>query len=362
MEQQMDKAQLMAQNISENLDQLMNLDPRGYGVCRILYAGSRAYNGAPLTQNAADRLLQAVHPGDAVFILTGFVLLPHRVPETDGLVGSMLLARALVLALGATPILICPEDCVGAVRQCATAVGLHLYEDLKAAMALPMSMGYLPFTKDSSVAQAQAEALLTLVTPTAAIAIEAPGANAIGVYHNAVGLDVSALEAKTDVLWAMMRGRGIPTLAIGDLGNEIGMGAIRQHILDYVPRTGAQECRCGCNGGILAATGADAVITATCSDWGCYGLIAMLAYRKGDMRILHSDEMQAETLRTASRCGMVDMDGSLVPGIDGFDMRMIVSVLSLMRQCTAYALQYDGRFDPWYADVLRKPFYTDAKQ
>lgn len=26
-------------NVGENLDALMTLDPRGYGVCRILYAG-----------------------------------------------------------------------------------------------------------------------------------------------------------------------------------------------------------------------------------------------------------------------------------------------------------------------------------
>ncbi|MEA5000168.1 MAG: DUF4392 domain-containing protein [Candidatus Limiplasma sp.] len=355
----MDKAQLMAWNIGENLDQLMNLDPRGYGICRILYAGSRAYAGAPLTLRAADQLLCAVRPGDVVYIITGFVLLPHKMPETDGLVGSMLLARALVMALDATPILVCPEECACALQACATSVGLHLYQDLPTAIALPMSMGCVFFPKEADAAAMAATALLGSAPPAAAIAVEAPGANALGVYHNAAGLDVSRLEAKSDVLWTVLQQRGVPTVAIGDLGNEIGMGAIHRHILDYVPRTGIGECQCGCKGGILAATGADAIITATCSDWGCYGLIAMLAYRKGRMDILHTDAMEAETLRTASRCGMVDMDGSLVPGIDGFDTHLIVGVLSLMRQCTAYALLHDGKFDPWYAEVLGKPFHQN---
>ena len=78
---------------------------------------------------------------------------------------------------------------------------------------------------------------------------------------------------------------GVLNIAIGDLGNEIGMGAIADHIKKYIPFTAPGECACGCGGGILAASRADHVITATCSDWGCYGLIAALAYLKRDMEI-----------------------------------------------------------------------------
>ena len=35
----MTQKELTDLNIGENLDALANLDPRGYGVCRILYAG-----------------------------------------------------------------------------------------------------------------------------------------------------------------------------------------------------------------------------------------------------------------------------------------------------------------------------------
>ena len=46
-EDAMTRDELEKRNVGENLDAIMCLDPRGYGVCRILYAGSRAYTGEP---------------------------------------------------------------------------------------------------------------------------------------------------------------------------------------------------------------------------------------------------------------------------------------------------------------------------
>lgn len=354
----MNREELEKRNIGENLDALMNLDPRGYGVCRILYAGSRARTGEPLTMDAAQALCDTVKEGDAVFILTGFVLLPHKVPEMDGMVSSMLLARALVMAFNAKPIIICPSDSVEAVRKCASVVGLHIYTDIQTVMELPLSMGVLSFTKNLDEAQAQANAILQEVTPAAVISVEAPGANACGHYHNAVGKDVTELEAKTDVLWNMLVKRGVLNIAIGDLGNEIGMGAIAEHIRRYVPFTAKGECQCGCGGGILSASSTDHVITATCSDWGCYGLMAAIAYLKKDMEILHREEMEAEVMRVASRSGMIDMTGSLLPGIDGFNTRMNTGIVSLMRQCTAYAVRYSQNSEHWFGPVLEKGFFA----
>ncbi|ADL03826.1 hypothetical protein [Lacrimispora saccharolytica] len=44
----MDRGGLEKKNVGENLDALMNLDPRGYGGGRILYAGSREQMGMGL--------------------------------------------------------------------------------------------------------------------------------------------------------------------------------------------------------------------------------------------------------------------------------------------------------------------------
>lgn len=353
----MTRDELEKRNVGENLDSLMNLDPRGYGVCRILYAGSRAYTGEPLTMHAAEVLCNSVQEGDMVFILVGFVLLPHKVPEMDGTVSSMLLARALVMAFNAKPVIVCPQDSVEAIKKCAAVVGLHIYEDLDTVRELPLSMGVVAFTKDKAEAPAQARKLADQCRPAAVIAVEASGANSIGVYHNAVGKDVTEMQAKSEALWDLLRERGVPNIAIGDLGNEIGMGTLAGHIKKYVPFTAKGECQCGCGGGILSASKTDNIITATCSDWGCYGLMAALSYLKKDMEILHREEMESEVMRVASRNGFIDMTGSLLPGIDGFSTRMNVGIVSLMRQCTAYAVRYSHNSDHWFGPVLAKHFF-----
>ena len=194
--------------------------------------------------------------------------------------------------------------------------------------------------------------------PAAVVSIEAPGRKRRQAFTTTrAGMDVSVLEAKTDALWAKLRELGVPSVAIGDLGNEIGMGKIADHIRSFVPFTAHGECSCGCKGGILAQSTADSIITATCSDWGCYGLMAALAYLLRNIDILHTEEMEAEVMRAASRSGLIDMTGSLLPGIDGFNLKMNVSILSLMRQCTDYALRYSHRSDRWFGPVLEKHFF-----
>ena len=64
----MTRDELEKRNVGENLDALMNLDPRGYGVCRILYAGSRAFTGEPLTMHAAQVLCDSIKENDLVYI------------------------------------------------------------------------------------------------------------------------------------------------------------------------------------------------------------------------------------------------------------------------------------------------------
>ena len=49
----MTREELAEWNVGTNLDQLMNLDPRGYGVCRILYEGARAFAGEPVSMHSA---------------------------------------------------------------------------------------------------------------------------------------------------------------------------------------------------------------------------------------------------------------------------------------------------------------------
>ena len=157
--------ELAEYNVGENLDQIMNLDPRGYGVCRILYAGSRSYTGEATTMHCARELGRLLKPGDVVFLITGFILRPHKQPETDGSVSTVLLARGLIQAYGVTPVIICPEENKPAFANMVREAGLHLYDGISEAAELPLSVGIVAFTKDKDRAFFQAEQLLAEGNP-----------------------------------------------------------------------------------------------------------------------------------------------------------------------------------------------------
>lgn len=353
----MNQKDLTVFNLGENLDNLMNLDPRGYGVCRILYKASREYTKKPLTINSAEKLVDTLKEGDLVYIMTGFVLRPFKKAEMDGIVSTMLLARALVKGFNVKPVIVCHEDNMKAVENLAYVVGLHFHDSIEGLSEYPLSLAAIPFTKEAKEASKQADELISKGFPSAVISIECPGANSKGVYHNAVGLDVTELEAKQDVLFNKLKEKGVLNIAIGDLGNEIGMGTIKEHLYEYVPYAAKGTCNCGCNGGIVAETKADNIITATVSDWGCYGLIAALSYLKNDLNIMHTKEMEKDAMIAASRSGMIDMYGDLIPAIDGFGLEINCSIVNLMRECVLSAINLEKTCVTWFEKVIDLGFF-----
>lgn len=355
----MKQEELTILNIGENLDNLMNLDPRGYGVCRILYSAAREYTKEPLTINSAKKLVSTLKEGDLVYIMTGFVLLPFKKAEMDGIVSSMLLARALVKGFNVKPVIVCPKDNIKAVENLAYVVGLHFHDNIEDLKEYPLSLAGVTFTKDAKKAGQQADELIAKGLPSAVISIECPGANSVGVYHNAVGLDVSELEAKQDILFTKLKEKGVLNIAIGDLGNELGMGTIKEHIEKYIPYAAKGGCNCGCNGGILSSVKADNIITATVSDWGCYGLIGALSYLKKDLNIMHTKEMEEQAVIAASRSGMIDMYGDLIPAIDGCSLTMNTSIVSLMRECIESAIKLEKTCATWFEKVIELGFYEN---
>jgi hypothetical protein len=97
------------------------------------------------------------------------------------------------------------------------------------------------------------------------IAIERCGVSADGRPRNMRGEDVGACAALLDVVFTAGPWR---TIAIGDGGNEVGMGALPAGLI-------AREVLFGA--AIACVTPAEHLITAGVSHWGAYGLIAGLA-------------------------------------------------------------------------------------
>jgi hypothetical protein len=99
------------------------------------------------------------------------------------------------------------------------------------------------------------------------VAIERCGLSADGRPRNMRGEDLGAYTAPLDHVFTAGPWR---TIAIGDGGNEIGMGALPAGLV-------AREVPFGAT--IACVTPADFLVTAGVSHWGAYGLIAGLAVR-----------------------------------------------------------------------------------
>jgi hypothetical protein len=240
-----------------------------------------------------------VRPGDAVWVATGLVV-PGALPrgETDGPSGAAVLARALVRGLGARVLLLAEAPVLPVLR--ATLDALARAE-----------RGALPWRRACRTAALPRRAQVAALwvgrrfrrPPKAVVAVEKLGPNAHGVMHTAAGADVTAAQARMDVVFAAARRRGILTVAVGDRGNEVGFGAAA----DRLAAAGAiGTCACPCASSIACTVAADRPVVAATSNWGAYGTAAALAVLAGDARLLHGPAAETAMLEAGLRAGAVD--------------------------------------------------------
>lgn len=351
----MNKTELTKLNVGYNLDWLMNLDPRGYGVCRILYDGAIKYTGKPLSLNGAEGLVKNIKKGEKVFILTGFILLPWNEAETDGIISSTVFARFVIRAFGAKPVMLVPEQCEKAIKAMSEVLSVDITYDID---NIPdNTICIVSFTKDKSKEEEQTQEILSHGLPCAVISNEAPGRNKNGYYHNAVGVNTTDIEAKYDVLFRECQSRGIYNLSIGDLGNELGMGTIEKHIRKYIPYAEKGGCKAGTGFGILADTAADNIITATVSDWGMNALMACTAFLLNDLDLFHTEKEEAAVMDAAAKAGMLDMYGEARPYIDGIGKNIVLPIISLMRGLIEYPHTVEDKTDKWFETTIKKGYF-----
>ena len=199
-----------------------------------------------------------------VFIGTGFPVVDTF--ETDGPVGSIALYDALE-TLGATPIIVC-----GRPLSEALAAKYRVHE---------IRVG------DHDKREHEALDAMEKYQPQAIVSIERPGQAADGGYYNMRGENISLSTACFDTFMNLSE---CPTIAIGDGGNEIGMGKVSEALkgLNIVP----------------AATGCDELIVADVSNWGAYAIISFLSVWHGSDLLREIDPLGI--LKYISQLGSVD--------------------------------------------------------
>ncbi|MBD3666250.1 glutamate cyclase domain-containing protein [Sulfitobacter aestuariivivens] len=305
----------------ERLDRLVNLDIGNRGI-EPLYDASRALAGGPLVGAAADRLL-AIPEGGTVIVTTGSVSrawLSPELGENDGPSGAAAIVRALWLARKATTVVMIEETLMAPIAAVLRACGLAVVDHATALQAsADGSMACVvlePYPVEDAAGQAAASEVLDRFRPDLMFSTERVGRNENGIYYNMRGRDYGMGRARIDMLFDAGLSRGIPVVGVGDGGNEIGMGLVAEAVRVSIPYGDIGDCRCG--GGIGAVSGADVLVTAAVSNWGCTAICAAMALRAGDARLLHTPVMEARLLQVMTVNGLINSaDGIIDPHVDG---------------------------------------------
>lgn len=331
--------------IAESLDSLMRIDIPARGTIATLYGAARELAGEPLTLAAVRLLKETLKKGDVVMLTTGWIDQPVAAPgfgETDGPIGTIVLARALRQALEVRPVIVTDASLVAGMQAVAQAGGFHCLPPEQLAGSIEtgklMTLAVLPFPEEAGQAAAAATALLETLQPAMCLAIERGGLNAAGRIHNMGGKDTSATQAKVDYLFQLAGARGVKTLAVGDGGNEIGMANISEAIRDNVAFGDA--CCCPCGLGIAPATPVDLLVAATISNWGCYAIAALLLAACGKPELLHTADREERLLRSAAAAGFHDaIYGGVEWSVDGCALPAHLAMVTLMKEAVEQGLK-----------------------
>jgi len=313
------------------------------GVLKSRYSWMKVYDetrnrfGRPLTLLAAEKLKENAGDGDFVVIATNSY-------EMDGPPGAAALARALIIGLRATPVIVTnyaentkyeqclPQTCIGA-QLIPVTEPRELFEGI-----------WSPYTvlirnwPARSVAGAISESkkLLDEFKPKAIITVEATSCNKKGVRHGALGGPRNSGDPEEEIVrWNQLldvaNERGILTIATGDNGNECGFATIE----DILKRRHefCADCGCPCGGGIVSASKADIVIPANSSNWACYGIEACLAMLLSNQEVMHDEYTENRILLNCANVGIPDgATAKCTPTIDGSSHEACIYTVGLLRQ------------------------------
>jgi hypothetical protein len=243
----------------------------------------------------AEELAAAGRAGSRVGLVTGVHIAWAPVPaaETDGPVGTAVLAAALAV-LGAEPVVLTDEPCAQVTAACLEVLGAGRPE-------------VLPVSADEGRVRARVAALGL----SHLVAVERLGPAADGRVLTMRGVDVTGSTAPLHAAFALP---GLVTGAVGDGGNEIGMGNVPA---DVVAACIAHGDRIACRVPV------DALVVAGTSNWGCAGLVAGLARlapgHRDALAALLAPEVDARVLAAATAAGAIDgvtgLPGATVDGV-----------------------------------------------
>lgn len=242
--------------------------------------------------------------GKTILIVTGFVIRDAMAGETDGPIGAVSLAGALE-QLGKKVILITDKYSENILYSC------------RSVKKLKCPIEIIPIGNESVFCRR----LLEKYNPSHVVAIERPGRASDGCCYSMRGENLSDIVPNTDILFEEARHQRIITIAVGDGGNEVGMGKIKPYVTNHV-YNGKKIC---------ASVITDFLIIAGVSNWGGHALSAALSILTKDM-LLHSAETEEKLLESIIEAGAVDgCTKKRTMTVDGLSLKDNLKILSRLR-------------------------------
>ena len=181
-----------------------------------------------------------------------------------------------------------------------------------------ISVEYVAIDADQSVY----EEILEKYRPVYMISIERCGHNLENEYANMRGDSITGQTACIDTLFELAAEKKIPTIGVGDGGNEIGMGNVRQVILEKLE---LNPC----------VVTVDDLIIATTYNWGAYALAAYMAKLSGRPVFITYEEIE-EYMAQIVALGCVDgVTKQKKMGTDGFSMEIEKEIITSLKEAIA---------------------------
>lgn len=311
--------------IGRHIDRLVTVEARISPTSRNVIvqlheAACAAQGGGPLSILAARQILTHLGPGKVVFLTTGAGD-PRFLPagETDGPPGVAALALAIHAATGAVPLLFTEVPFRKNLAATTLAAGLGIRSP-EHALTTGYTTAVLPLAHDDTAEQ-QAASYLDTYKPAMVISIEKLGPNPEGTAHTSTGTPTAGDRARAECLFDEATRRGIPTLGIGDNGNEIGFGLIPDAVAKHKPN-GARLC---------TRVKTDVLVPANTSNWGAYAVEAALAALAGRPEIMHSAEVERRMIEACvATHGADGSTGRHILQVDGMPADVSCAVVTML--------------------------------
>lgn len=343
------------QRVAQTIDDFMKIDYTGVGLISKLYEALQKNQPGFCCMGAAERLVEAAKslPDRPIAIATGF---PEGggVPETDGPIGAALLARAIFLGLGVMTVIVIDEDWVEMMMATCRGAGLAprlLPESGKADYIEYLRPVYIkPVSKEKKACHQASDDLLNITQPSLLLSIERPGCNVNGLYHGLGGRPLDGMVGDLDYLFNTAKKQGLMTLAIGDGGNELGMGVIKKELPTFSPK--AVDCGIPGRGGVGAVTAAEWLVISNISNWGATGIVAALSALLENPVVFHEPEIETRSTELCIAHGGVDgMFMGPEPAHDGIAMReyegMVRALRGSVMRAMGHSINWKGDQGDW---------------